>query len=209
MKNHSLVLRLTILASLLVTCQKAPLSKEQATSLPSSSKGRTILIDGSEQQQKSSNPDDIVLGAMLPNPYAHDNVLAAFNTIYPNQQRSSLTVTDLYVQFLPDSWEALNALQAAIDAFEGENNPIEENDPYLFNYPIHYEVVQQGIYHHDPAIAADQPSYHYAVVKPDFQVPAGVTAITLAELVHVPYNTYIMAEAFRRVGLPITMCKAR
>lgn len=106
----------------------------------------------------------------------------------------------MYVQFLPDTWEALNALQEAIDAFEGEENPIEDNDPYLFHYPLHKEVLQEGLYYHDPSIPVDQPSYHYAVVKPDFSIPAGVTAVILAELVNVPYNTYIMAEAFRRVG---------
>ena len=198
MKTRPIAWLLVAASCLFYACQKeqvinSSLSQQHRTT-------QTILVDGSENQAKSGNPDDIILGNDLPNPYAHDNVLAAFNTIYPNHQRTSLTVTHHYIKFLPQDWDALEALQEAIDAFEGQANPMEEHDPYLFNYPIHKEVIQQGIYYHDPSIAADLPSYHYAVVPPDFQAPAGVSVEVLEELVQVPYNTYIMAEAFRRVG---------
>jgi hypothetical protein len=94
---------------------------------------------------------------------------------------------------------ALDALQTAVDAFNGLENEAAEHDPYLFNYPLHYEVIQQGIYYHDPTIPSNQPTYHYAVLPPNFSLPSGVTVDVLADLVHFPYNSYVVAEAFRRV----------
>ncbi|MFK7798219.1 MAG: hypothetical protein AB8E82_12250 [Aureispira sp.] len=183
-----------------VACQKEPRPISTLSATSNATKNKTILIDGRSNQQKVGNTDEIIVGNKLPNPYAHDNVLAAFNTIYPNQSRNSLPITHVYLKLLPSSWEALKHLQEIINGLETQNNSKEAHDPYLFAYPIHKEILQQGIYYHDPNIPTDVPSYHYVVVPPDFQVPAGTTSEILAELIQVPYNTYIMAEAFRRVG---------
>jgi hypothetical protein len=86
MKNIQFLL-LCLLGGLLGACQKeqplnAPLSHQEVTQ-PTS----TILVDGSGAVLKSGNPDDIILGNDKPNLYAHDNVLAAWNTVYPTTNR--------------------------------------------------------------------------------------------------------------------------
>lgn len=202
MKNIQIFLFLLFGSSLFYACQKDQVFDTPLSQNVVKTKSKTILIDGSENQAKSGNPDEIVLGGVLPNPYSHNNVLAAFNAIYPTQQRTSLTITHQYMRFLPSDWDAVEALVTAFDVFQVTNqeNDIEEHDPYLFNYPIHREVLQEGIYYHDPSLPTNSPSYYYAVVEPGFQVPAGVASKVLDNLVHVPYNTYIIAEAFRLAG---------
>ena len=62
-------------------------------------------------------------------------------------------------------------------------------------------MVVQGDYYQDPNSTPDVVPPHYGVVKPDFVVPAGITATVLEELVLAPNASFLTIEAHRRLGL--------
>jgi hypothetical protein len=150
---------------------------------------------------KSGTPVQTVIGQELVNPYTVENMTAAWNQIYPEHQVSQLPVTDIYMKFAPQSIEQLTALQDAIDAYDVFANHDLASDPTLTNYPLAHEIITMGDYYHDSKVPPGEVTYQYAVVKPGFQVPAGIPYEVVAELVNAPYSSYLTAEAFRRAGV--------
>ncbi|WMX17030.1 hypothetical protein [Aureispira sp. CCB-E] len=198
--NKILLCGSTIFLFLMLTiigCQKenAPISEN---SIEQTFKSKSIIIDGSNRAKSANGMT--VLGKKRVNPYTVANMTAAWNQLYPEHQQTALPATDLYVRFSPKTFQELADLQTAIYSYDVVNNDINENDPFLYDYPLEYEIEQIGDYYHDPKIPSGEITYHYAVVKPNFQFPTGISYKIIDELVLAPYNSFLTAEAFRRTN---------
>jgi hypothetical protein len=86
-----------------------------------------------------------------------------------------ISTTDLYVRFLPSDSIEYEALAS--------DTTLE-----LFDYPLDFEIEQEGNWYHDPSIPDHLPTYQYTVVKPSYQFPDTINYEILAEL-------FIPAEA--------------
>lgn len=119
-------------------------------------RGEIIDISGGEDDY-----EEMVLGGKLDNPYSIENVTKAFASLYPDfTGMMPITVTDLYVRFLPERLEDFDRL---------EGLGIE-----LVDYPLDYEILRQGDYYHDPSVGDGRISWQYAVVPADFRFPPGI-----------------------------------
>ena len=106
--------------------------------------------------------DMIVLGDKLEDPYSVDNVIEALSSLYPTKAgRVDIKPTDIYVRFLPEDEEEYDRLVSL--------------GILLIDHPIDYQVVREGDYYHDPSLEEDRITWQYAVVKPDFEFPEGIS----------------------------------
>ncbi|MCG7860031.1 hypothetical protein MD537_23830, partial [Flavihumibacter sediminis] len=69
----------------------------------------------------------------------------------------------------------------------------------LFDYPLDYELIQEGDYYDDGVTPIEQIPWLYAVVDMNFVAPSGITTEVLQTL-HVPNDYRIENEAFRITG---------
>jgi hypothetical protein len=67
------------------------------------------------------------------------------------------------------------------------------------DYPLEYEILEEGDHYHDPSIPESSPTWLYTVVEPGFSFPE-VQYEILAQLVLPPYRSLLTAEAFSIVG---------
>ena len=113
------------------------------------------------QSQFSYSEYTIQLGEQLYNPYLLQTMQTALEELVreggARLQVPELAVTHLYVRFLPETKEDLEALW----------NLGEE----LYLYPLDYEIKQWGLYYKDPFLGEDDYPYVYAVVPADFVFP--------------------------------------
>jgi hypothetical protein len=63
-----------------------------------------------------------------------------------------ITVTDLYIRFLPHSKEEMNLL-------------LDDPTLELFDFPLDHEIIEEGVYYHDPTIPFDAITWLYTSVK--------------------------------------------
>ena len=106
--------------------------------------------------------DMIVFGDKLEDPYSVDNVIEALSSLYPTKAgRVDIKPTDIYVRFLPEDEEEYDRLVSL--------------GILLIDHPIDYQVVREGDYYHDPSLEEDRITWQYAVVKPDFEFPEGIS----------------------------------
>lgn len=89
----------------------------------------------------------------------------AYNSLMEKEGLKSLTfdstiitVTDLYVRFLPDNAESLDAL-------------LEDPTLELFDFPLDYEILEEGVYYHDPTIPFNEITWLYTSVTVDYDFP--------------------------------------
>jgi hypothetical protein len=125
-----------------------------------------------------------VLGArLLGSPYSVTTMKqAALNLTGSN---TSITENKWYVRFKPTTPDQLAAL--------------EDLDIDLFDYPLDYELVQEGDYYNDGVTPAETIPWLYAVVNSGFVQPAGIT-FELLKRMHVPDDYRLENEAFRITG---------
>ena len=107
----------------------------------------------------------MVLGKQLENPYSVENMKKAYESLKSSGTLKSVTtdtfkvVTNtLYIRFLPKDSSDLKTLWA--------DTTIE-----LFDYPMDYEIVEEGFYYHDPEIPECQPTWQYTSVPVNYQFP--------------------------------------
>ncbi len=101
---------------------------------------------------------EIVLGGRLEDPYKTENMTKALLELYPTKaDRVTVSTTDLYVRFLPESQEEFDLLKAS---------GVE-----LMDHPLDYEIVREGDWYHDPSIDGEDITWQYAVVPKDFEFP--------------------------------------
>ncbi len=113
----------------------------------------------------------------------------AYNIVH-STNKSRLAPTDLYVRFKPTDQDQLETLAETLDLD-------------LFDTPMDYSIVQEGNYYQDPSIPMEQITWQYAVVKPGFQFPAGITHEIL-DSIYIPSNSDYEVEdmAFQLLGDP-------
>jgi hypothetical protein len=87
----------------------------------------------------------------------------------------SISATDLYVRFLPQDSLGYATLT--------QDSALE-----LFSYPLDYEIVQAGDYYLDPTLPDSTYTWLYAVVKPGYQPPQGVTYEVLDNLFLIEHS---------------------
>ncbi len=117
-------------------------------------------IETSIKKTQSEN-GKLVLGKKIENPYTIDNMKNALDILREEDglaKEINVSVTDLYVRFLPKDLEEYNEL-------------IQNESLDLFDYPLLYEIEQLGNHYHDKDIAGDKPTWQYTVVKEGYSFP--------------------------------------
>lgn len=109
----------------------------------------------------------IVLGKQLDDPYSVRNMTKAVESLYPTKAGVSLTATDMYVRFLPESDEQMTTLLGS--------------GLVLIDHPLDYQIIRDGDYYHDPLVGDGKITWQYAVVPADFKMPSGVRCEILDE----------------------------
>ncbi len=112
-----------------------------------------------QQTDIKSQPDDMmVLGQELQDPYN----LAIMQQAYANitGAKAQLQPTHRYYRFLPKNDDELDMLK-----YSGME---------LFDFPLHYEVLQGGSRYHDPELPAEAITWQYAVVPVEKTIPEGI-----------------------------------
>ncbi len=102
------------------------------------------------------------LGKQLENPYSIENMKLAINKLYPTRSAVDLEPTHLYVRFLPKDSTELRLLD-------------EEFELELFDFPLDYEILEEGTYYHDTEVPESKITWQYTTVKPDFTFPSSIT----------------------------------
>ena len=107
----------------------------------------------------------MVLGDKLENPYSVENMKKAYESLKGSTTLKSATIdtfevvaNTLYIRFLPKDSSDLRILWA--------DTTIE-----LFDFPLDYEIVEEGFYYHDPEIPEGQPTWQYTSVPIYYQFP--------------------------------------
>lgn len=102
----------------------------------------------------------MVLGEKLNNPYSIANMQAALDEMSGTRSDMSLKTIEpnkLYVRFLPKDTSDINLL--------------DHLDLELFDYPLDYDIVQEGDFYHDPSIPDSMPTWLYTTVDVGFVFP--------------------------------------
>lgn len=73
----------------------------------------------------------------------------------------------------------------------------------LFDYPLDYEVVQQGNYY-DQGLPATEIPWFYTVVDASFTPPSGISYQVLADLYIPEDDIYLENEAFAITANPVS-----
>ena len=155
---------------------------------------RTSTLEMRDDEVNVFSPDDsikeTILGAKVPcNPYTVEIVTTAWNNLYPDNTVNTVPATDFYVKFKPSSEEQVYELY-------------KDPDLTLWDFPLDRKVIQMGDYYVQPGKGENDIPDLYSVVDKDYPLASkGVAYEQLAELVDVPYNTFLSAETFRLCDL--------
>lgn len=132
-----------------------------------------------------------ILGAKLTNPYSLNIMQAAMDSLSLPIRPIKLQPTDLYVRFLPaDSTEFAYLL--------------DEEHLELFDYPLDYELQEEGSYYHDPSIPYGEITWQYTTVKPDYVFPSGIQYEILEEC-YIPYEAAANAKGITATNSNVDM----
>lgn len=77
---------------------------------------------------------------------------------------------------------------------------LDSLDLHLQDFPMDYEIIEPGDHYKDPAVSGDF-TWLYSVVPNGFTFPA-IQYQILDQLHLAPYDSYLVAEAFRLAGQP-------
>lgn len=124
------------------------------------------ILDTPVNTDKQTESDgEIVLGNKIENPYSIENMKKAYESLQSQGQLKSASVdeeiiepTHFYVRFLPVDSTELNTLN--------RDTTLE-----LFDYPLDYEIEEEGFYYHDPEIPEGQLTWQYTAVPIDYEFP--------------------------------------
>ena len=154
-----------------------------ANSLPVTANGYCVT-----DQEAVSSPDSVlkptILGAKLTGfPYSVATMQQAYLSVYGNSTQA--VENALYMRFKPATFDQLATL--------------EDQDIDLFDYPLDYEVVQEGDYYDDGVTNSESIPWLYAVVPVNFVTPSGITG-ELLQRIHVPDDYRVENKAFQLTG---------
>ncbi len=150
----------------------------------------------------SANGTQIVLGQKYDNPYSVRNMVAAYSDLKNSGEQIGniqIRTTDLYVRFLPQDTAQYNSLE-------------QDTNLVLFDYPLDYEIVQEGDYYHDPSIPAGEYTWLYTTVPVGYQFDPTIHYEILDSCYIANNNTEgvitdddkLEQMSFRRLGLETT-----
>jgi len=144
MKKISLILFGIVLLLLFQNCQKENFEE--------------MNIEKKTQGNLQSANDNVFPTKKLQNPYSVKNMKKAMENLFGKSASKGITTSHYYIRFKPNNEEDLAIL---------ENDTILE----LYDYPLDYEPYKGENSFHDPRIPENQPTYLYASVKKDYQIP--------------------------------------
>jgi hypothetical protein len=95
------------------------------------------------------------------------NMLIA-KDITPNSSNINVRLTHRYIKFMPSNWDEYDILR-------------NDTNLILSDRPLDYEILEYSNSYHDPAVPEELPTYQYASVKAEQEIP-NVTHTILAEM---------------------------
>jgi hypothetical protein len=130
----------------------------------------------------NNGEDAIILGNQLTNPYTVANMQNAATIIYGGTA-PILLPTHKYVRFKPTNGDQFDELE--------DNQDLELQD-----YPMDYDLLQDGDYYQDPNLGTEDIGWLYATVPINYTPPVGIQYEVLATL-HLTENALLedMAES--------------
>lgn len=130
----------------------------------------------------SIDPDNgdipIILGQKLPNPYSLAHMQKAVNILYGAS--FPLSPSHLYIRFKPSTTDQLVALD-------------ETEELELQDYPMDYELIQDGDFYQDPSLSTEDFPWLYTVVPVGYSFPQGIHYQVLEQL-YLPSNNEILED---------------
>lgn len=125
----------------------------------------------------SENEDGVIkLGEKLENPYTVENMRQALENLKKSNKSAKsltdeieITTTHLYVKFIPKTENELDILK-------------KDSTLILYGYPLDYEIEEGGYFYRDPEVPQNQPTYQYAAIKVDKELPNEIENEILEEL---------------------------
>jgi hypothetical protein len=185
-----------------ISCQKVPFEKEaesankeiitwgnikvpdnffKTTAIPGVASGTSVNTNTPDSGSPDMNngDDPIILGQQLNNPYTIANMQQAYLLLYGST--TPVPVTHLYVRLRPSNPDQLEQL-------------IDDTTLELQDYPMDYQVLQDGDYYQDPSLGVEDIGWLYTVVLPGYAPPSGIQYEILQQL-HIPPNDDLLLES--------------
>jgi hypothetical protein len=177
MRKHSLrFLTLTLIGILIYSCQNDDF----------------LTTENPDSNLVERSGDKIVLGKQLGNPYDISNMKQAFKNItkkkvsgrfampktvdqegdtleYIEIPEELIRITHKYIKFIPKNERELDALK-------------KDTTLVLFDFPLDYEIDEEGDYYHDPTVADSIPTPQYATIKLSQKITDNIQYELLSEL---------------------------
>lgn len=144
------------------------------------SKSNNTLAMRTNENDKPDEHMPIVLGEKLDNPYTVANMQSAFdyyNSVVPNSPFEGKTVeaTHYYIKITPNTTEQLIMLDELDDSDD-------ENAPVLQDYPLDYEIKEEGDYYVMPKDENDIFHSAYTLIPVGYQFPSSVPYVILDKI---------------------------
>lgn len=185
----SLRLCLALLLLFLFSCKRdleqirnpTTLNTRMEATLSATSYSNGCVEDTDPGLNYDSIPQPTRLGQKLKgSPFSVSVMQQASRNLYGTT--SGITENKWYVRFKP--------------ADEGQLSTLNDMDLDLFDYPLDYEIIQEGDYYDNGSVPAETIPWLYTVVDVGFTPPAGITYELLQRL-HVPALAALEREALR------------
>jgi hypothetical protein len=124
------------------------------------------LIQNEQPELKNFKPTDdmLVLGEKIIDPYHFEIMQKAYDIVKSKGEFlpiDKLTPTHIYMRFLPkneDQWQILKT----------------DTNLILYDFPLHYEIVEHGLYYHDPELPEDAITWQYSVIPVNYEYPTSI-----------------------------------
>ena len=134
--------------TMIASCQKEPSEKPQT------------LSDGIHGNS--------VLGKKLENPYTVANMQRAWDNLYGEQRKETISASHYYIKFIPRNEDDLSLLH---------NDTLLD----LYQYPLDYEIIEGSTTYQDPTVPEGTPTPLYVSVPVNHKIP-DVDYVVLEEL---------------------------
>lgn len=143
-------------------------------------KSNNTLAMRTNENDKPDEHMPIVLGKKLENPYTVANMQSAFdyyNSVVPNSPFEGKTVeaTHYYIKITPNTTEQL----AMLDELD---NSDDENAPVLQDYPLDYEIKEEGDYYVMPKDENDIYHSAYTLIPVGYEFPSLIPYVILDKI---------------------------
>lgn len=153
----------------------------------------------SEKLENKGSSDVISLGMHYNDPYKIDNMQQALSDILaqdPNFPIKQIKANEKYLRFLPNSFEEDSILQSYTDVT-------------FFDFPLDYELSDEGCYYHDPTVTDSVLTWQYCVVPISYEFNNAIECEHLYD-VFIPdldcslgdYYLQLEEQAYKIAGYP-------